>query len=114
MKQFLLIVSVLTMVGTQVSAAFMQNRQAWNEVGEAVQAGYVQGVFSEMTQRIEGDSKSFIKMKEAIHACAFSMKLKTKDLMKMVDKHYEDLENWDTPAHLALRQSLFKVCKNVK
>ena len=61
MKQFLLIVSVLTLVATQVSAAFLLNRQEWNEVSEHVQAGYVQGVFSEMTQRIQGDSKSLKK-----------------------------------------------------
>lgn len=111
MKQFLLIVSVLTFVGTQVAASFMPDRQAWNEVSVAVKAGYVQGVFSEMTQRIEGDSKSFLALKKAIHGCAVSMSLKVKDLITMVDKHYEDLENWDNPAHIALRQGLSKVCK---
>ena len=111
MKQIFFIASLLTFMGTQVSAAFLINRQEWNAAGDLVQAGFVQGVYAEMTQRLGGEPKSFTKMKEDIHACVISMKLSSQDFIKIIERHYEDLENWDVPAHIAFRQGLFKVCK---
>ncbi|MDA8740845.1 hypothetical protein N9M73_06945 [Rhodobacteraceae bacterium] len=46
MKQILLIASLLTFMGTQVSAVFLINSQEWNAAAEMTQAGFVQGVYA--------------------------------------------------------------------
>lgn len=114
MKQTLLLVSLLTLIGSQASAAFLTNRQEWNDANSVIKKGFVQGVFAEMIEIWLSDQSEIILLKQKVYRCARDMAMTDIALMEIVDSHYTDLENWGDSANIALRQGLFKVCKVYK
>ncbi|MDA9795757.1 hypothetical protein N9C22_05860 [Paracoccaceae bacterium] len=114
MKQFLLAASLLTLIGTQASAAFLTNRQQWNDANPVIKKGFVHGVFAEMIEIWLEDKSRIINLKAKVHRCAGDMALTDKALVEIVDNYYTDLENWSHPANVALRLGLAKVCKGYK
>ena len=114
MKQFLLAVSLLTLIGTQASAGFLTNRQEWNNASETKKLGYVQGVYSEMTLVWPSDTQDTLARKRAKKNCAQDLGLTDRALVEIVDSHYTDLENWTDPANIALHFGMVKICKVYK
>ena len=114
MKQFLLAASLLMFIGSQASAAFLNNRQEWNDATTLQKIGFVQGVFAELVTIWTTDSESIATQKTKLNKCAVEMGLTSSSMVDIVDKHYDDLENWSQRANIALRLGLLKICKNFK
>ena len=50
-------------------------------------------------------------MDKKINKCALEMKLTGPDLADLINSHYQDLENWQHSANVALQEGLVKLCK---
>jgi len=114
MKQILLIVSLSMLIGTQASAVFFPNRQAWDGASYVEKRGFVQGVFDEMLEVWSTDTQDTMARKRKVYRCAADMALTDTSLVEIVDSHYSNLENWGDSANIALRLGLFKICKVYK
>ena len=111
MKQVLLIVSLLMLIGTQASAGYFSNRGDWKDLPEAQKAGFGQGVLSQYLQTFKNDSAAVIAEKEEIANCVIDEDFRASDLVDIIDSHYTNLENWTDAPHNALRIGLLKVCR---
>ena len=107
--KLLLVISVF--IGTQASAIeWLTNRDTWNRATLMGKVYFVQGVFTEMTQRIVGDGVGSASAAEALHACATKNKITDTQLVEIVDAYYEGLEHWKNPPHVALRAGMTRFC----
>ena len=111
MKQILLIASLLTLISTQASAGFFNNRQDWHDSNPALKKGYVMGVYDEILTPFESDSEDYIARKRKLSKCVVDMGLTDDSLVEIVDNYYTDLDQWSNPPNIALRVGLLKVCK---
>jgi hypothetical protein len=114
MKQFFLAVSLLTLIGTQASAAFPTNRQNWDELPQMYKFGFAVGVYMEMSQGYVFDSPEADKVSDIYFECVRDLQINAGSMVKIIDTFYSELENFSEPANLALVHGLAKVCKDYK
>ena len=72
------------------------------------------GVFDQITQRYHGAKEGWVVWIRKINKCALEMKFTGHDLADLINSHYQDLENWQHSANVALQEGLVKVCKTKK
>ena len=91
-------------------AGFITDRQSWVLLSISLQRGYVLGVMDQ-SSLVDPTNQREMTFKLAVNNCMFDMKLTNDDLVTIINKHYETLENWKDMPIWALRTGLSKVCK---
>ena len=91
-------------------AGFVMDRQSWNALNDSTKLGYVMGLIDQFILVRQDDHREMTYTK-AIMACISGMDFTNDDLVVVLNKQYEDLENWNYIASVALRKGLNKVCK---
>ena len=79
--------------------------------GRSILRQYAQGAFDEMTLVMTTDPDKITRWKNKVLNCAVNMKLTANNMIEVINTHYSELENWQYPPHIALRQGLQKVCQ---
>ena len=113
--RFILTALILTFA-TQVAAGYINDRNEWNKTAKdkSFQAAYAMGAFDQITQKYHGAKKGWGVWIKKINKCALEMKFTGHDLADLINSHYQDLENWQHSANVALQEGLVKVCKTKK
>lgn len=90
-------------------AGFVDNKVKWDGMTNVEKHGYVQGWFDASRVRVYG-ADELNQYKDDETACVFELGFGSTQLVQIVDRKYEDLENWDKPASHMLAVGVREVC----
>ena len=104
-----LIVAILT--STPALAGFINNKSSWDKLPDSVKAGYVMGIWDELTTEYWDEPADVKQRKDGFRRCASDSEFDAEVMINIINKEYDDLKTWSFPPNLY--SGLCKVCRNV-
>jgi len=104
-----LVLAFLMMIGSQVSAGIVADRDSWNKMDLTLRFGYVMGVWDTMTLYLVGEPARASAYKDKLLACGNQMEMAL-SFVDIVNEYYVDDANSNTPPNIALDMGLKKFC----
>ena len=75
MKHIAILLAFLMMIGSQVSAGIVADRDSWNKMDLTLRFGYVMGVWDTMTLYLVGEPARASAYKDKLLACGNQMEM---------------------------------------
>ena len=104
-----LVLAFLMMIGSQVSAGIVADRDSWNKMDLTLRFGYVMGVWDTMTLYLVGEPARASAYKDKLLACGNQMEMAL-SFVDIVNEYYVDDANSNNPPNIALDMGLKKFC----
>ena len=102
---------VLVLVPASAWAGFLSKKADWDEVSQDRKIGYVMGLFDFQTTVYPGKLETFDYYRDVLK-CAHDLRLSSGSMVAIIDKGYEELENWDRAPVSIFLEGIRKVCLN--
>jgi hypothetical protein len=90
-------------------AGFLETKSRWDDVSEQGKHGYVMGYFDGFSSKVLNDD-DMNAYKEDLENCVSELGLLAPDFIEIIEKGYEDLENWSKRPSSLLLDGLRSVC----
>lgn len=106
-----IIALMLALLPAVAEAGYLSTKSEWDQLSDAQRSGYVMGAFDGIALQWVGDASA--PARGDMETCSFEMGLTSASLVEIVNREYENLENWKYGPHAVLMMGLGKVCRDI-
>lgn len=109
----MLLLSILLFAPLSAIAGFHSNRGDWDDLDSFQKDGYIAGVLDvHLMQLANGYENGHNERAAQQEECLFDLGIDTRDLTKLVDEAYQDIEKWDWPPAAIVMRVVYELCKD--
>jgi hypothetical protein len=106
-----LLAAAMLAVAAPAQAGFVNGRSGWADLSPTAKTGYAMAAFDSLIMLPMATDKAMTAVAISRERCALDANLESDDIVALIEKGYEDVQNWKFSPAAVLGNQLVKMCR---